>query len=78
MYVMWATHFVSMTMCDRYHTVSNMSFVLKLTEQSLIDYDVCSNLQEQFQTAYKLNHSTETALMGIQHGCCWATREMSC
>ena len=47
--------------------VSDLSFISKLTERvvlnRLIDHVSRNNLQNKFQSAYKLNHSTETALM---------------
>ena len=33
----------------------------------LTDHILCNNLHEQFQSAYKPNHSTETALMRVQN-----------
>ena len=50
-----------------FRPVSNLSFISKLTERvvlnRLIDHVSRNNLQEKFQSAYKPNHSTETALM---------------
>ena len=54
-----------------FRPVSNTSFISKLTERvvlnRLIDHVSHNNLQEKFQSAYKPNHSTETALMRIQN-----------
>ena len=54
-----------------FRPVSNLSFISKLTERvvlnKLIDHVLHNNLQEKFQSAYKPNHSTETALMRIQN-----------
>ena len=54
-----------------FRPVSNLSFISKLTERvvlnRLIDHVSRNNLQEKFQSAYKPNHSTETALMRIQN-----------
>ncbi|KAI0236788.1 hypothetical protein LSAT2_012687 [Lamellibrachia satsuma] len=54
-----------------FRPVSNTSFISKLTERvvlnRLIDHVSRNNLQEKFQSAYKPNHSTETALMRIQN-----------
>ena len=51
--------------------VSNLSFFSKLTERvvlnRLIDHVSRNNLQGKFQSAYKPNHHTETALMRIQN-----------
>ena len=54
-----------------FRPVSNLSFISKLTERvvlnKLVDHVSRNNLQEKFQSAYKPNHSTETALMRIQN-----------
>ena len=54
-----------------FRPLSNLSFISKLTERvvltRLIDHVSRNNLQEKFQSAYKPNHSTETALMRIQN-----------
>ena len=54
-----------------FRPVSNLSFISKLTERvvlnRLIDHVSHNNLQDKFQSAYKLYHSTETALMRIQN-----------
>ncbi|KAK2160469.1 hypothetical protein NP493_1646g00002 [Ridgeia piscesae] len=56
---------------NSFHPISNLSFIyFKLTERfvlrRLIDHISSGNLHEQFQSAYKPNHSTETALTRIQ------------
>ena len=54
-----------------FRPVSNLSFISKLTERvvlnRLVDHVSRNNLQEKFQSVYKPNHSTETALMRIQN-----------
>ena len=54
-----------------FRPVSNLSLISKLTERvvlnRLTDLVSRNNLQEKFQSAYKPNHSTETALMRIQN-----------
>ena len=51
-----------------FRPVSNLSFIFKLTERVMLNRIVSrNNLQEKFQSAYKPNHSTETALMRIQN-----------
>ncbi|KAI0238454.1 hypothetical protein LSAT2_010826 [Lamellibrachia satsuma] len=54
-----------------FRPIFNLSFISKLTERvvlnRLIDHVSLNNLQEKFQSAYKPNHSTETALMRIQN-----------
>ena len=54
-----------------FRPVSNLPFISKLTERVVLNrlFDNVSrnNLQEKFQSAYKPNHSTETALMRIQN-----------
>ena len=56
---------------ENFRPVSNLSFISKLTERvvlkRLTDHILCNNLHEQFQSAYKPNHSTETALMLVQN-----------
>ena len=52
-----------------FRPVSNLSFISKLTGRvvlnRLIDHVSRNNLQEKSKSAYKPNHSTETALMRI-------------
>lgn len=51
--------------------VSNLSFVSKIEERvvlsRLLDHLSDNDLQEPFQSAYRANHSTETALMRVQN-----------
>ena len=55
---------------DNFRPVSNLSFISKLTERvvlkRLTDHILCNNIHEHFQSAYKPNHSTETAMMRVQ------------
>ncbi len=54
-----------------YRPVSNLSFVSKTLERvgsSRIDEHVTKNqLQENYQSAYRIFHSTETALIKVQN-----------
>ncbi len=56
---------------EHFRPVSNLSFISKLTERvvlkRLTDHILCNNLHEQFQSVYKPNHSTETALVRVQN-----------
>ena len=56
---------------ENFRPVSNLSFISKLTERvvlkRLTDHILRNNLHEQFQSAYKPNHSTETSLMRVQN-----------
>ena len=56
---------------NNFRPISNLSFISKLTEKvvlrRLIDHVSSGNLHEQFQSAYKPNQSTETALTKIQN-----------
>ena len=56
---------------NNYRPISNLSFISKLTERvvlrRLIDHVSSGYLHEKFQSAYKPNHSTETALTRIQN-----------
>ena len=56
---------------ENFRPVSNLSFISKLTERvvlkGLTDHILRHNLHEQFQSAYKPNHSTETAMMRVQN-----------
>ena len=57
------------TIHKNYRPVSNLAFVSKLIEQSVIDqleqHFESRNLNDEFQSAYRANHSTETALLHI-------------
>ena len=52
-----------------YRPVSNLAFVSKLIEQSVINqlesHFEKNNLNDEYQSAYRANHSTETALLHI-------------
>ena len=52
-----------------YRPVSNLAFVSKLIEQTVIEqlekHFESNNLNDEFQSAYRTNHSTETALLHI-------------
>ena len=56
---------------NNFRPTSNLSFISKLTERvvlrRLIDHISSGNLHEQFQSAYKPNHSTKTALTRIHY-----------
>jgi exonuclease III len=52
-----------------YRPVSNLPYISKLTEkvivQQLNDHMTSNNLHEPFQSAYRVHHSTETALLRV-------------
>ena len=54
-----------------YRPVSNLSFMSKLIERAvttqLVDHLERNGLAEKYQSAYKSFHSTETALLCVQH-----------
>ena len=56
---------------ENFRPVSNLSFISKLTKRvvlkGLTGHILHNNLHEQFQSACKPNHSTETALMRVQN-----------
>ena len=56
---------------SNYRPVSNLAYVSKLTEtvvcNQLRSYLDMWDFQEEFQSAYRCNHSTETALLRIKH-----------
>ena len=56
---------------SNYRPVSNLSFVLKIIEKvvasRLRKHMKENNLEEEFQSAYKAMHSTETALLRVQN-----------
>ena len=53
-----------------YHPVSNLSFLSKVIERcvcpQLVSFSKSSNNMEPLQSAYRTNHSTETALLKVQ------------
>ena len=60
--------------CDvlsNYRPVSNLAYISKLLEKvvsiQLATYKHQNNLNEKFQSAYRLGHSTETALLRVQN-----------
>ena len=63
--------FLDKNVMENFRPVSNLSFISKLTERvvlkRLTDHILCNNLHEQLQSAYKQNHSTETALMRVHN-----------
>ena len=52
-----------------YRPVSNLTFMSKVIErmvtQQVTDYLQCNNLLPELQSAYRRNHSTETALLCV-------------
>ncbi|KAK6187422.1 hypothetical protein SNE40_005455 [Patella caerulea] len=54
-----------------YRPVSNLSFISKIIEKIVLNrfkYHLCeNNLQEKFQSAYKKQHSTESALLRVHN-----------
>ena len=56
---------------SNYRPVSNLSFLSKLVEravcQQLGDYISITNMSEKLQSAYKVAHSTETALIKVKN-----------
>ena len=54
-----------------YRPVSNIAFVAKVLEKfavrRLLDHLTLNGLHEEYQSAYKMLHSTETALLRVQH-----------
>lgn len=56
---------------SNYRPVSNLPFLSKVLERvvnaQLTRYITENNLQEKFQSAYRQNHSTETALIRVQN-----------
>jgi len=52
-----------------YRPVSNLSFISKVVERAvavqLNEYLVANNLLPRYQSAYRKNHSTETALLRV-------------
>ena len=56
---------------NNYRPVSNLAFISKITEKvvasRLNHHLMVNNLQEPFQSAYRMNHSTETAMLRVQN-----------
>ena len=56
---------------SNYRPVSNLSFLSKLIEQAMCqqlgDYISITNMSEKLQSAYKVAHSTETALIKVKN-----------
>ena len=56
---------------NNYRPVSNLTFVSKIIEKvvasRLNHHLMVNNLQEPFQSAYRVNHSTETAMLRVQN-----------
>ena len=59
-----------------YRPVFNLSFVSKLVEKAALNrilaYDKEANIILAFQSAYRKDHSCETALLRIHNGALWA------
>ena len=57
--------------CKNYRPVSNLSFISNILERvealRLLKHLNDESLLESFQPAYRQNHSTETALVHVQH-----------
>lgn len=58
------------TIWKNYRPVSNLPYVSKLLERAVADYLVqyidVNNLMEPYQSAYRVGHSTETALLKVR------------
>ena len=56
---------------NNYRLVSNLAFISKVTEKvvasRLNHHLMVNNLQEPFQSAYRMNHSTETAMLRVHN-----------
>ena len=56
---------------SNYRPVSNLTFISKILEKvvlnQLLDHLIVNDLQEEFQSAYRKNHSTETAMIKIMN-----------
>ena len=56
---------------NNYRPVSNLTFISKVTEKvvasRLNHHLMVNNLLEPFQSAYRMNHSTETAMLRVQN-----------
>ena len=55
--------------CRNFRPISNLTFLSKVIEKvvvlQLVDYNDSNGLCEMFQSAYRANHSTETALIRV-------------
>ena len=67
---------------QNYRPVSNLTFVSKLIEKvaanQFVNHLKNNNLQEQFQSAYKPNHSTESALLCVSNDILRAIDQKNC
>ena len=58
------------TIPQNYHPVSNLSYLSKVIEKvvcnQLVDYTEQTGMTEKYQSAYKHNHSTESALLCVR------------
>ena len=58
-----------------YRPVSNLEFLGKLIERAValqvVDHCTANKLMDMFQSAYKMYHSTETALIRVQNDILW-------
>ena len=59
------------SMLASHRPVSNIPFISKVLEKvavnCLLKHPTLTNLYEEYQSAYRMPHSTETALLGVQH-----------
>ena len=62
-----------------YRPVSNLSYVSKLVEKAVLNrmlaYDMEAKILPAFQSAYRKDHSCETALLRIHNDALWAMEE---
>ena len=56
---------------NNYRPISNIPFISKLLEKvavsRLVEHLSKNNLTEEYQSAYRADHSTETALLKVHH-----------
>ena len=56
---------------NNYRPISNIPFISKLLEKvavsRLVEHLSKNNLMEEYQSAYRADHSTETALLKVHH-----------